>query len=214
MVVNTGNVFSALALSEYMASSLPKEPAPQLRNPFDAIALLTHACMLAVGFRLIGLGEDHSIGIVLHETLRRLPFLPLSHMIAHSLTRTLQKPNQIRQPHNHSPPSGTPPPLPITPSATPTANPHCNTSSKSPVSAAKPSSTASASATKKSIPSTSSLRTLFPNPPSPTQPRLQHLPKLTTTTIITTRTTIITTMMTTTAKPPSPSEKSSFPQAE
>ena len=62
MAVNTGNVFSALSLSEYMAKSLPKEPTPQLRNPFDAIALLSHACMLAVGFRLVGLGEDHKLG--------------------------------------------------------------------------------------------------------------------------------------------------------
>ena len=62
MAVNTGNVFSALALSEHMAKSLPKEPTPQLRNPFDAIALLSHACMLAVGFRLVGLGEDHKLG--------------------------------------------------------------------------------------------------------------------------------------------------------
>ena len=61
MSVNSGNVFSALALSEYMTKSLPKEPSPQLKTPYDAIALLTHACMLAVGFRLVGLGEDHKI---------------------------------------------------------------------------------------------------------------------------------------------------------
>lgn len=62
MSINTENVFSALALSEIMAKSLPKQPSPQLRNPFDAIALLSHACMLAVGFRLLGLGEDHRLG--------------------------------------------------------------------------------------------------------------------------------------------------------
>lgn len=67
MAVNVGNVFSAVSLSEYMASSLPLQPAPQLRNPFDAIALLTHACMLAVGFRLVGLGEDDRLGIVVPE---------------------------------------------------------------------------------------------------------------------------------------------------
>ena len=61
MSVNQGNVFSAVALSEYMISSLPKEPSPQLKNPYDAIALLTHASMLAVGFRLVGLGEDDKI---------------------------------------------------------------------------------------------------------------------------------------------------------
>ena len=63
MSVNAGNVFSALALSEYMTKSLPKDASPHLRNPHDAIALLTHACMLAVGFRLVGLGENHKIQV-------------------------------------------------------------------------------------------------------------------------------------------------------
>lgn len=65
MSINTGNVFSAMNLSEYMYQSLPKESSPQLKNPYDAIALLSHACMLAVGFRLVGLGEDHKIGVPL-----------------------------------------------------------------------------------------------------------------------------------------------------
>lgn len=65
MSINTGNVFSAMNLSEYMYQTLPKEPKPQLKSPYDAIALLTHACMLAVGFRLVGLGEDHNIGMAL-----------------------------------------------------------------------------------------------------------------------------------------------------
>lgn len=65
MSINTGNVFSAQNLSEYMYQSLPKESTPHLRNSNDAIALLSHACMLGVGFRLVGLGEDHKIGIFL-----------------------------------------------------------------------------------------------------------------------------------------------------
>ncbi|KAL8707575.1 MAG: hypothetical protein Q9220_007416 [cf. Caloplaca sp. 1 TL-2023] len=44
-----------------MLSSLPKDASPQLQNPYDAVALLTHACMLAADFRLEGLGEDHRI---------------------------------------------------------------------------------------------------------------------------------------------------------
>ncbi len=62
MSINTGNVFSAKNLSEHMYQNLPKEPQPQLNNPYDAIALLSHACMLAVGFRLIGLAEDQKLG--------------------------------------------------------------------------------------------------------------------------------------------------------
>lgn len=69
MSINTGNVFSAMNLSEYMYQSLPKESSPQLKNPYDAIALLSHACMLAVGFRLVGLGEDHKIGVPLEVQL-------------------------------------------------------------------------------------------------------------------------------------------------
>ena len=45
-----------------MVSSLPKTANPKLRNPWDAIALFCHVCMLSVGFRLVGLGEDHRIG--------------------------------------------------------------------------------------------------------------------------------------------------------
>ena len=62
MSINTGNVFSAQNLSEYMYQSLPKESTPHLKNPYDAIALLSHACMLAVGFRLVGLGEKDKLG--------------------------------------------------------------------------------------------------------------------------------------------------------
>ncbi|KAL8949461.1 MAG: hypothetical protein Q9222_004427 [Ikaeria aurantiellina] len=52
MAVNRGNVFSSKNLCEHMLSSLPKDASPQLQNPYDAIALLTHACMLAADFRL------------------------------------------------------------------------------------------------------------------------------------------------------------------
>ncbi|KAL8685622.1 MAG: hypothetical protein Q9218_007647, partial [Villophora microphyllina] len=62
MSINKGNVFSSKNLCEYMLSSLPKGASPHLRNPYDAVALLSHGCMLAVGFRLEGLGEDHGIG--------------------------------------------------------------------------------------------------------------------------------------------------------
>lgn len=46
-----------------MLKSLPPDEKPQLRNAFDGAALLTHACMLIVGFRLEGLGEDHQIEV-------------------------------------------------------------------------------------------------------------------------------------------------------
>ena len=55
------NVLSAASLSQYMIASLPRDQSPQLKNGFDAIALAAHSSMLAVGFRLVGLGEDHRI---------------------------------------------------------------------------------------------------------------------------------------------------------
>jgi hypothetical protein len=45
-----------------MASSLPNGAQHQLTHAYEVIALATHAGMLAVGFRLIGLGEDDRIG--------------------------------------------------------------------------------------------------------------------------------------------------------
>jgi hypothetical protein len=33
-----------------------------LNTPYEAVALISHACMVAVGFRLVGLGEGHTIG--------------------------------------------------------------------------------------------------------------------------------------------------------
>lgn len=78
MSINSGNVFSAKNLSEYMYTSLLKEPTPELRNPYDAVALLSHACMLAVGFRLLGLGEHHKIGVFMISELQTAGFLTSS----------------------------------------------------------------------------------------------------------------------------------------
>lgn len=34
-----------------------------IKTPYEAIALIGHACMVAVDFRLLGLGEEHNIGL-------------------------------------------------------------------------------------------------------------------------------------------------------
>lgn len=57
-----GNPLCAGSLALFMAASLPKSDSPQLKSATEAIALAVHAGMLAVGFRLIGLGEDERIG--------------------------------------------------------------------------------------------------------------------------------------------------------
>ena len=102
MSINTENVFSAKRLSEYMYKSLPKEPQSQLNNPYDAIALLSHACMLAVGFRLIGLSEDQKLGT--------LPLPTLPKPLLNKLHPDLPSPDS----------SDTPPPLPAEWNAHPT----------------------------------------------------------------------------------------------
>lgn len=50
-------------LADHMVASLPKDASPQLKNAYDAIALVAHAALLSVGFRLIGLDEDSSTRI-------------------------------------------------------------------------------------------------------------------------------------------------------
>ncbi|KAE8828859.1 hypothetical protein PTNB85_08047 [Pyrenophora teres f. teres] len=57
----TGNPLSAGSLALFMATSLPRGNASQLKSGTEAVALAVHAGMLAVGFRLIGLGEDERI---------------------------------------------------------------------------------------------------------------------------------------------------------
>lgn len=34
-----------------------------LNTPYEAIAVVGHACMSAVDFRLVGLGEEHNLGL-------------------------------------------------------------------------------------------------------------------------------------------------------
>ncbi|PYH42290.1 proteasome inhibitor PI31 family protein [Aspergillus saccharolyticus JOP 1030-1] len=41
-----------------------------LKTPYEAVAVIGHACMTAVGFRLVGLGEDHNLE---HSDSPRLP---------------------------------------------------------------------------------------------------------------------------------------------
>ncbi|OJD16980.1 hypothetical protein AJ78_02914 [Emergomyces pasteurianus Ep9510] len=43
------------------ATCLSSDDETPLKNPWEAIALIGHACMVAVDFRLIGLEEDHRI---------------------------------------------------------------------------------------------------------------------------------------------------------
>lgn len=56
-----GNPLAASSLARLMAAALPKSQSPQLKTSYDAVALAVHAGMIAVGFRLVGLGEDHKL---------------------------------------------------------------------------------------------------------------------------------------------------------
>lgn len=39
------------------------QTGPSIKNAYEAIALIGHASMVATQFRLIGLGEEHNIGM-------------------------------------------------------------------------------------------------------------------------------------------------------
>ena len=54
---------SADSILSYISKSIPSSDQQKqaLQNPYAAIAIFAHACMLAVGFKLVGLGEDHKI---------------------------------------------------------------------------------------------------------------------------------------------------------
>ncbi|PNS18649.1 hypothetical protein CAC42_5188 [Sphaceloma murrayae] len=54
----SANVLSAQSLASLIAQALPPDASPQLQNPYDAVAIATHSALTAVGFRLVGLGED------------------------------------------------------------------------------------------------------------------------------------------------------------
>ncbi|KAI4844493.1 hypothetical protein E4T44_06159 [Aureobasidium sp. EXF-8845] len=57
------DVLSADSLARIMSSTLPEDTTPHINTPFDAVALASHASMLAVGFRLVGLGDDDRITV-------------------------------------------------------------------------------------------------------------------------------------------------------
>lgn len=59
----TASALSAGSITTFIAQSLSSDSTdkPALKDQYAAIALFSHACMLAVGFRLIGLGEDDKI---------------------------------------------------------------------------------------------------------------------------------------------------------
>ncbi|KAG9247685.1 PI31 proteasome regulator N-terminal-domain-containing protein [Calycina marina] len=70
------NPLSAEGLLKAMAASLPTHPKDDTSSIFsssyEAVALFTHACMISVGFRLLGFGEDQKIENELEETFPRL----------------------------------------------------------------------------------------------------------------------------------------------
>lgn len=59
--LNLATLLSLIEGSLWKSSSDSSVRPQMLRNPYDAIALFVHSCMLAVGFRLIGLGDDDKL---------------------------------------------------------------------------------------------------------------------------------------------------------
>lgn len=54
------------SILHHMADALPTHPrddtSSDISSSYEAIALFAHACMTAVGFRLLGFGEDQKMG--------------------------------------------------------------------------------------------------------------------------------------------------------
>ncbi|KAL2010951.1 hypothetical protein VTN00DRAFT_3669 [Thermoascus crustaceus] len=60
MASSQGGALAPDRILELAANALGQAEA-SLKNAYEAIAIIGHACMLAVDFRLIGLGEEHRI---------------------------------------------------------------------------------------------------------------------------------------------------------
>jgi hypothetical protein len=60
------NPLSTESILNHMADALPThvkgDTSSDFSSSYEAIALFTHACMTAVGFRLIGYGEHQKTG--------------------------------------------------------------------------------------------------------------------------------------------------------
>lgn len=65
MAGETANALSPDTVLSLAAKALPQGDG-SLKTPSEAVALIGHSCMVAVGFRLLGLGEDHSIRLSLY----------------------------------------------------------------------------------------------------------------------------------------------------
>lgn len=64
-MASSSDPLSSDHIIELAATALRREgEQSSLKNPYEAIALIGHACMAAVGFRLVGLGEDHNLGML------------------------------------------------------------------------------------------------------------------------------------------------------
>ena len=119
MAIN--NPLSAENVLDTAAKALGDD-LPKLQTAYEAVALIGHACMIAVDFRLVGLGEEHNLG-KLEACLISPTLLPgkdcwtnlgADLFKIHPLARRLCLKN------------GTP--APTMPSDMPTFNPLCNTS--------------------------------------------------------------------------------------
>lgn len=60
------NALNTDAILKHMADALPThakdDKTSDFSSSYEAIALFSHACMVAVGFRLLGFGEHQSLG--------------------------------------------------------------------------------------------------------------------------------------------------------
>jgi hypothetical protein len=98
MTRSSNSALGAEKLLDLTVKSLPAKASdgssPVVKDAYAAIGLFAHACMLAVGFRLVGLGEDHKLGA-------------RSTMGLSTRTKSSQMPRQIQKMSTGCLPSGT-----------------------------------------------------------------------------------------------------------
>jgi hypothetical protein len=56
-------------MADALSTHKPNDTTSDLSSSHEALALFTHACMVSLGFRLLGFDEDKTIGKLLGDVL-------------------------------------------------------------------------------------------------------------------------------------------------
>lgn len=65
-------------MTNALSTHEPNDTTSDLSSSHEALALFTHACMVSLGFRLLGFDEDKTIGKLPGDILDLLSSIPTS----------------------------------------------------------------------------------------------------------------------------------------